>query len=60
MNIWAEREVAQARFDICKQCDRFVSITNQCMECGCFMKLKVKMLNMECPLHKWSSSDNSN
>jgi len=51
--MWVTKEVAQARYDVCKQCDRFIPITAQCKESGCFMKIKVKLENAVCPLGKW-------
>jgi len=51
--MWVKKEVAQSRYDVCKKCDRFTSLTAQCKECGCFMKIKVKLENTVCPLGKW-------
>lgn len=50
--MWVEKPEAQARYDICKKCDKFIPITSQCKECGCFMKVKVKIKPMGCPLGK--------
>jgi len=41
------------KMKICIECDRFVKITKQCKECGCFMPLKVRWPGMHCPLNKW-------
>jgi len=51
--MWVIKEVAQARYDICKQCDRFKKEIDTCLECGCIMKEKVKSTNSVCPLKKW-------
>ena len=59
MKMWVIKEVAQARYNTCKLCDRFVPTTSRCVECGCFMKIKVKVARLECPLKKWGS-DNGN
>lgn len=48
-----EADISKKRLDICKSCERFVSLTSQCLECGCIMNLKTKLPNAECPLHKW-------
>ena len=48
-----EKEAAQARYDICKQCPELEGITARCRKCGCFMKLKVKLAESECPLGLW-------
>jgi hypothetical protein len=46
-------EIADNRYLLCKGCDRLAPITNHCLECGCFMKLKVTLPNASCPLGKW-------
>lgn len=52
--IFIVKEIAQKRYDICKKCDSFNTTTFTCEECGCFMKLKVKIATSFCPLQKWS------
>jgi len=46
-------ELANKRFNVCLDCDRLVKTTKQCKECGCFMAIKVKLLEAKCPLSKW-------
>ena len=46
-------EEAASRYSICEQCPSLIKFTHQCKECGCFMKLKVKLEKAECPLGKW-------
>ncbi len=46
-------EESSARFDICKACEHFISLTSQCSQCGCFMKAKTALRNAECPVGKW-------
>lgn len=53
------QEVAQARYDICKECP-FLLPTKQCSRCGCFMKAKVKLGQAECPEHKWGKFTQEN
>lgn len=48
-----ESDIFEERMSICRACPRFISATTQCLECGCIMKLKTKLPNAECPLHKW-------
>lgn len=50
---YASEEEAQKRYDICNWCPKFISLTTQCKECGCIMKLKTKLKNANCPLGKW-------
>jgi rRNA maturation protein Nop10 len=51
-----ETAVAEARLELCKACDRYLSLTHQCKECGCIMNAKVKLPNAFCPLQKWSTA----
>jgi hypothetical protein len=46
-------EESQNRWLICEECPRLLKATSQCKECGCFMKLKVKLKEAVCPLGKW-------
>ena len=49
-----ERNIAQQRYNICKECDEFITISKQCSRCLCFMPAKVKFKNSDCPLKKWN------
>jgi len=51
--IIADKDTAQHRYNICKACIKFNSVTTQCNECFCFMKIKVKIKTERCPLDKW-------
>jgi hypothetical protein len=55
---FAPRAVHNERMNICKQCDRYLEITQTCELCGCFMPLKTTMSNMKCPLDKWVEVSN--
>lgn len=46
-------EQAELRFKVCLQCPKLIKTTNQCKECGCFMKAKVKLKEASCPLNFW-------
>jgi len=46
-------ETEDARFAICAECPELIKTTSQCRQCGCFMKVKVKIANATCPLKKW-------
>jgi len=52
-DFFVSKEQAQQRFNLCKVCEKFYNPTATCRECGCFMKLKVKIKNVACPLNKW-------
>jgi len=46
-------EESASRYSICEQCPSLLKLTHQCKECGCFMKMKVKLKQAVCPLGKW-------
>lgn len=48
-------DVQKQRYDICKSCPEFISLTSQCKRCGCFMKHKTKLSAASCPIGKWSA-----
>lgn len=50
---YATEETEVERYAICEQCPSLTSTTKQCKECGCFMKMKVKLKEAVCPLGKW-------
>ena len=50
---YATEEESQNRWSICEECPRLLKATGQCKECGCFMKLKVKLKEAVCPIEKW-------
>jgi len=50
------KEKATERKEICRSCDSYLSMTDQCKECWCFISLKTKLkkhLGGECPKGKW-------
>jgi len=49
----AGEELAATRMAICEACPRLLKATSQCKECGCFMKIKVKLAAAVCPIAKW-------
>lgn len=50
---YIDDESSNARLEICEVCPSLLKLTHQCKECGCFMKLKVKLETATCPLGKW-------
>lgn len=44
-------EAAGARLAICRACDRYEDGT--CQVCGCFMPVKARWAEQQCPLEKW-------
>lgn len=51
-SFFADNEVQQTRYDLCKSCSSFTSLKT-CRECGCIMPLKIKITDSVCPLSKW-------
>lgn len=50
---YASEDLASQRYEICKKCPEFISLTTQCKKCGCFMSAKTKMESAKCPIEKW-------
>lgn len=48
-------ELKEKRLAICRECEFFVSFTQQCLKCGCLMPLKTKLADAYCPVHKWGA-----
>ena len=55
-----DKETANERYEICKSCINFISLTKQCKLCGCFMRMKTSLPNATCPIEKWGFSKKSN
>lgn len=47
-------EIREVRMKICEECPKLIKITGNCGECGCFVKIKTKYKQEECPLNKWN------
>ena len=47
----AEDFVRVHRWSTCQTCPRLQN--DRCLECGCFMKVKVAFVTSKCPLEKW-------
>ena len=50
---YANEPLALERWNSCSKCPELIKVTSQCKSCGCFMKLKVKLEEANCPLGKW-------
>lgn len=53
MHLMASDEVFNERISICKTCDRYKESKQECLECGCFVPAKAKIILDSCPLDKW-------
>lgn len=50
---YTDRATRDARYDICKGCERLTSLTKQCRECHCVMPMKTWLKDAHCDLGKW-------
>lgn len=50
---WADDELSNKRYEICKSCPELIKLTKQCKKCGCFMAVKTKLQKAVCPIGKW-------
>jgi len=51
--IAASADLEKERLKVCEGCPEFAKLARQCRMCGCFMDMKVKLLEAECPAGKW-------
>ena len=51
--LFVSDQVYKKRVNICKSCDKFDELENRCMECGCYVPAKAKIILDSCPLQKW-------
>ena len=49
----ATEELKEKRMEICRNCEFFISLTQQCKKCGCIMPAKTMLADAYCPIHKW-------
>ena len=46
------QEILDKRWNLCLGCE-FLTDSNRCQECGCFMKVAHKLAWKACPIGKW-------
>ena len=51
--LFVSDEVYKERMNICRSCKRYDEFENRCMECGCYVPGKAKIILDSCPLQKW-------
>ena len=49
----AADDLAVERMKLCTLCDQYAKLSRQCKLCGCFLDLKTKLLEADCPAEKW-------
>ncbi len=53
IDIVNNQDLIDKRLSVCLQCDRMDKKNNRCLECGCFLKYKITLVDEKCPLGKW-------
>jgi hypothetical protein len=51
--IVADKLTRDERYRMCEACPHFQPKMKRCRLCGCFMKIKTKIMFAECPAGKW-------
>jgi len=49
----ASEETIQSRFNVCSECSLFSVKDTRCLQCGCFLKAKIRLQPAKCPIGKW-------
>jgi hypothetical protein len=49
----SDRELAEARLEVCNACPHLQKQLKKCRKCGCFMQLKTTLKQAKCPEGKW-------
>lgn len=57
---YVDDSIQKERFNMCMECPDLIKLTNQCSKCGCFVGLKTKFKQEECPIQKWRKNENTN
>lgn len=52
-SMFVEEKEKERRLAICNNCPNLYKLTGNCKLCGCFVKLKTKLKNQNCPISKW-------
>ena len=47
------KQLQQERLAICGTCELFNAFSKTCKICKCYMRMKTKLENAFCPIHKW-------
>jgi len=55
--LFVSDEVYRERITICKGCDKYDEFENKCVECGCYLPGKARIILDSCPLKKWNADE---
>jgi len=56
-NLIVSEKLYNERIEICKSCPKFDKNQDRCIECGCYLPVKAKFIIDDCPLNKWTMSE---
>jgi len=51
--VFAQDDLKNARYEICKVCEFFIKDNARCSKCGCYMATKTRYVGTVCPVGKW-------
>jgi hypothetical protein len=49
----ADEKKVNMRMELCSDCKMFDKESARCGLCGCFMKIKIRLVSSTCPVGKW-------
>jgi len=49
----AKKPLWEQRRNVCDSCPFYQISTDRCTQCGCIMRVKVRLNAASCPIHKW-------
>ena len=52
-----EDETYKERIMVCRDCDKYREVQNECAECGCYLPAKARIILDSCPLGKWGAKE---
>ena len=52
----ASSQMEKDRIEACLSCDKLTD-DFRCTQCGCFIRIKAKLLTSNCPLRKWPQKE---
>tara|TARA_R110000751_G_scaffold55897_5_gene119777 strand:- start:1364 stop:1795 length:432 start_codon:yes stop_codon:yes gene_type:complete len=55
-NFFVPKNIYKKRIAVCKSCVYYFKPTGTCKMCGCFMKVKARISQMDCPKLYWKSN----
>ena len=49
----ADDDIVAARLATCRACDRFDAARVVCRDCGCYLQIKTRWSDQQCPIGLW-------